>query len=331
MKLSFQVSSTRTTDEWLAFAHQADDYGFAEIHLADRLDFHFPTWPTLFAMARHTQRILLGTGVTNPYLRHPVLAAKLLSLLDEESGGRAVLGLGMGSVWHYQMLGITELHAYTTLREAVTIIRRLTAGGAADFEGQVFSATADFAFPWQPTREHIPVFIGTRSPGVMGIAGEVADELHLPFCIAHEFVKVAQGRARAGMTSAGREGDLIPISAGPLLCIAEDRDAALRDARLRLPEYIAFMKYPCEVMGIPYEDALRLHQAWRERDEAYMLQHVTDQMIAGFTLAGAPADIIKQIERLHEIGLSHLTLNEPGPDLVSAVDLLGGKVLPHFL
>jgi len=164
----------------------------------------------------------------------------------------------------------------------------------------------------------------------MGIAGELADELHLPFCIAPEFVKAAQERAQAGMTRAGRAGDLIPISAGPLLCIAEDREAALRDARLRLPEYIAFMKYPCQVMDIPYEDALRLHQAWRTGDEEFMLQHVTEQMIAGFTLSGAPGDIVRQLEQLHEIGVSHITLNEPGPDRVGAVDLLGQKVLPHF-
>ena len=110
MKLSFQLSSSRTTNEWLAFARQADDYGFAEIHLADRLDFQFATWPILFAMACHTQRVLLGTGVTNPYLRHPALTAKMISLLDQESRGRAVLGLGLGIVWQYQMPGIKELH-----------------------------------------------------------------------------------------------------------------------------------------------------------------------------------------------------------------------------
>ncbi len=330
MKLSFQVSSGLSSDEWLSLAQQAEEYGFHGIHVADRLDFQFPTWPTLFAMARHTSRIRLGTGVTNPYLRHPAITAKMISLLDAQSNGRAVLGLGLGSTWHYKMLGMSELRPYTTMREAIAIIRQLAAGKAADFAGSVFSVTADFAFPWEPTRERIPIFIGSRSPGVMEIAGEVADELHLPFCVAPEFVRAAQKHAQDGMDRAGRKGELIPIAAGPLVCIAQDREAALLDARLRLPEYMAFMKYPFELMGIPFEQAQRLHQAWREGDENYLLSNVTDQMIAGFTLTGAPGDIIRQIEQLQNIGISHLTLNEPGPDRVGSIDLLGQNVLPHF-
>ena len=130
------------------------------------------------------------------------------------------------------------------------IIRQLTAGQAAAFEGRVFSLTGELVLPWEPVRARIPIFIGSRSPGVMAIAGELADELHLPFCIAPEFVALARARIQEGIKRAGRTDELIPLSVGPLVCIAEDADTALLDARRRLPEYIAFMKYPCEVMGI---------------------------------------------------------------------------------
>ncbi len=53
-------------------------------------------------------------------------------------------------------------------------------------------------------------------------------------------------------------------------------------------------------------------------------------MVAGFTLAGSPQDIIGQIEQLQANGVGHVTLNEPGPDRLGSVDLLGQEVLPYF-
>jgi 5,10-methylenetetrahydromethanopterin reductase len=49
------------------------------------------------AIAAHvTDRIQLGTGVTNPYTRHPAVAAGAVASIQGESGGRAVLGIGRG-------------------------------------------------------------------------------------------------------------------------------------------------------------------------------------------------------------------------------------------
>src|SRR5262249_31139667 len=53
-------------------------------------------WVSLSATALRTSRILLGTRVTDPYVRHPALTAVAVASLDELSSGRAILGLGAG-------------------------------------------------------------------------------------------------------------------------------------------------------------------------------------------------------------------------------------------
>ena len=61
----------------------------------------------LNVLARETRRINLGTGVTNPYLRHPNLIAASIATLDRSSNGRAFLGLGRGEPdWYRNAFGM---------------------------------------------------------------------------------------------------------------------------------------------------------------------------------------------------------------------------------
>src|SRR5581483_4993639 len=187
MKLSLQMHSVRSLDDWIALARLAEELGFAEIHIAERLDFPYPTWPTLFVMAEHTQRIGLGTGVTNPYTRHPAVTAKMIAMLDHYSRGRATPGIGQGDLWQFDQLCIAHHNPLATLRESVQVIRYLLAGKDNGFSGHVFTLKPGLGFKWKGYREHTPITVGSRSRGGMAVAGEVADELHLPNCVAHEF------------------------------------------------------------------------------------------------------------------------------------------------
>jgi hypothetical protein len=64
--------------------------------LNPRLDVHDP-WVLLGAMAERTDRVRLGTLVTPLARRRPWVVAKHVTTLDHLSGGRAVLGVGLGS------------------------------------------------------------------------------------------------------------------------------------------------------------------------------------------------------------------------------------------
>ncbi len=83
----------------------------------------------LGAMARETTRVRLGTGVTNPYLRHPALLAASSSTLDLVSGGRSFLGLGRGQEeWYREALGIPVGKPTRALRETFDLLDQWWAG-----------------------------------------------------------------------------------------------------------------------------------------------------------------------------------------------------------
>lgn len=330
MKISLQMHSIHSLDEWASFARVAEDWGFAEIHIAERIDFPYPTWPALFLMAEHTQRIGLGTGVTNPYSRHPALTAKMIALLDVYSHGRAVLGIGQGDLWQFDQLGIVHRRPLRALRESVQIIRRFLSTDSAAFAGEIFSVPEGYTFPWQPYRDDLPIFVGSRSPGGMAVAGEVADELHLPQCVAPEFIALAQRQLRKGMQKAGRSGEPIPLASSPQLGLSHDRAAAIRFAQKRIGGFITWMELPRQLMGISQDETDQLSKAYQAGDHEYLYKNISRQYLEAFAVAGTPRDVIEQLERLADLGVDHVTLNEPGPNRNEALELLAKEVLPYF-
>jgi alkanesulfonate monooxygenase SsuD/methylene tetrahydromethanopterin reductase-like flavin-dependent oxidoreductase (luciferase family) len=94
------ASWSESSDRW----RRADEMGFDTAFTYDHLWWRsladrpwFATFPTLAAAAVTTSRIRLGSLVTTPNLRHPVLAAKDAVALDDLSGGRFTLGVGAGA------------------------------------------------------------------------------------------------------------------------------------------------------------------------------------------------------------------------------------------
>ena len=66
----------------------------------------------------HTERVQLGTCVTDPFARHPALTAMAIATLDEISNGRALLGFGAG-ISGFPELGIVRKKPAVAMREAI--------------------------------------------------------------------------------------------------------------------------------------------------------------------------------------------------------------------
>src|SRR5512143_4201458 len=125
LRLSIGVSGGLALGDYVALARLAEDYGFHTFSIFDDLMFK-PAWPVLFAVAPHTQRMQVGPSVCNPYLVHPAILAGNAALLDEQTGGRAYLGIGRGAFLEF--LEMQTPNPITTVREAVELIRRLWRG-----------------------------------------------------------------------------------------------------------------------------------------------------------------------------------------------------------
>ena len=96
---------------------------------------------TLSAIAQHTERVRLGTAVLLPALRHPVHLAHQAATLDFISGGRLILGAGVGGAFNdaqrneWRNAGVDATTRATRFEEVVHLVRELTTGEPVSFEG----------------------------------------------------------------------------------------------------------------------------------------------------------------------------------------------------
>jgi alkanesulfonate monooxygenase SsuD/methylene tetrahydromethanopterin reductase-like flavin-dependent oxidoreductase (luciferase family) len=124
-----------------------------------------------------TKHIRLGTGVTNPYIRHPNLMASSVSTLDRLSGGRAFLGLGRGQPeWYRESLGADQGTPLTTLETTIRLLHQWWKPPyrAHSREGvHVY----DWARAIRPLQDRPPIYLAAVGPKALDLAARMADGL----------------------------------------------------------------------------------------------------------------------------------------------------------
>jgi 5,10-methylenetetrahydromethanopterin reductase len=155
---AIQLHGTFPMRSYPDLARAVERHDFHELTVHD-VAWWRPVWPVLTLVGAATERVLVGPDVTHPLLVHPVVTAASLAALDELTGGRAVLGVGRGSL--LEPLGIAPA--------APAAVRRLV----EEVEGHLASG-----FHWEPPRRRVPVFVGAFGPRMLelacqGWAGEV--------------------------------------------------------------------------------------------------------------------------------------------------------------
>ena len=95
---------------------------------------------TMSAIAAATSTLQIGTGITNPYTRHPAQTASGIASLDELSGGRAFLGIGAGGSLTLDPLDIERQRPLTAVREIIEVCRS-TMGEAISKSGSPVPST----------------------------------------------------------------------------------------------------------------------------------------------------------------------------------------------
>src|SRR4051812_30395908 len=160
MKVSLQLIPEQPAEELLAAVQAADELGYYACYSADEI-YHKDAWMLLGAAAGRTERIRLGPCVAPLYMRDPTLVAQLAATLDELSGGRAEIVLGIGNVAMLAQYGIEwqGTRPIARLREAHRVLRTLLDEGTIDFAGDFFTYEG-VTTAARPVQEHLPVKLG---------------------------------------------------------------------------------------------------------------------------------------------------------------------------
>jgi probable F420-dependent oxidoreductase len=165
-------------------------------------------------LAATTEHLRLGTCVVVAPLHSPAILAKRTATLDLLSGGRLLLGLGIG--WQreeYAAVGVPFEGRGQRLEECVGAMRALWADHPATYEGKSVSFT-NVHLTLSPTNGRVPIVLGGNSEPAVRRAGRIADGW-FPYVISPEDLARGAHALRDSAEAAGRSGDDIEITVWP--------------------------------------------------------------------------------------------------------------------
>jgi alkanesulfonate monooxygenase SsuD/methylene tetrahydromethanopterin reductase-like flavin-dependent oxidoreductase (luciferase family) len=169
---------------WLESAERLEDAGYAGVwawdHFMGRGERTRPVlecWTTLTLAAARTERVTVGSFVTNVMNRHPAVLARMVGTLQIATRGRAVLGIGIGGhAAEHEAYGIPFPdipERVARLEEAVAVVRALWTGGPVTQNGVFYPLRDAVAFP-TPTPPP-PIVIGGETRAGARLAARIGD------------------------------------------------------------------------------------------------------------------------------------------------------------
>ncbi|HEY2768453.1 MAG TPA: LLM class flavin-dependent oxidoreductase, partial [Solirubrobacteraceae bacterium] len=198
------ISPGRTIDGAIERVRLAESLGYETVyttHIAGRESL---TVVTAYALA--TREIRVGTGVVPIYTRTPATMAQTAATIDELSGGRLTLGLGVShrpvvEGWHGQTID----RPVREMREYASIVRAILRG---EDPPPSEKWPTGFHLVGLDPRPQLPIYVAALSPAMLRLAGETADGVMLWLCCPSYIrdvviPEVSAGRERAGRTLKG--------------------------------------------------------------------------------------------------------------------------------
>ena len=207
---------------WLESARRLDAAGYAGLwswdHFMGKGDTTVPVvegWTILAMVAAVTSRVTVGPFVLNNMNRHPAVVARMASTLQIASGGRLILGMGIGGApREHAAYGIEFPEAperVARLEEAVVVIRALWSGGPVSRPSPFYPLTGATAYPVPDPPP--PIVIGGETRSGARLAARIGDgwstfenfEANLPVYL--EALQEAGRRREDQLILAGFQGD----------------------------------------------------------------------------------------------------------------------------
>ena len=326
MQFGFTLKPDHSLERTVDLTRRAEAAGFAYGWLFDSHVLWREPYVLLTLMAQATERMRLGTCVTNPATREPSVTASALAVLDELSGGRMDLGIGRGDSAR-RVLGKPPT-TMATLEESIVAIKGLVEGRSVTYEG------TELRMPWTGNWT-LPVWVAGYGPMALAMTGRIADGVILQLADP-DLVAWFVGQIRAAEVAAGRPPGSVQVQAaapahvGDLdVCRARTRwfpalvsnhvvDLVNKYPREELPE--ALTGYVRDRTGYDY-----LHHAEVGSSNAgFVGDDVTDR----FCVIGSVADHVAKLRRLAEVGVDQFNVYLMNGDEEEMLEIYGRDIIP---
>lgn len=319
-------NSRARIDEMVRLAKAADGAGFSSIWLTEDPD-GWDAFAVLAVLARETTSVSLGTGVTNPFLRHPNLIAASVATLDRISDGRAFLGLGRGQPeWHERLLGVPNLDPLAAVEETVDLLRQWQA------PPHIASASGPIRVNhWERTFNPIsnpPIYLAATGPKMQGLAGRIADGVRFNALASRDYLRESVERVRGAASMAGRDAQTLRFFFDPGIRITDDPAAAIDElkATIAMIHVLPGMERQLRAPGLDVDGVMATVRAAMRTDEVLASggafakmrragdlpaakRTIPDDLVRAVAAVGSERDVRRRLAELAEIGVTDVFFN----------------------
>lgn len=289
-------------------------------------------------IAARTSTIRLATGIAQVTARTPVMTAMTAMELDEISGGRMVLGLGVSGPQVVEGLhGVPYARPLERLRETVDVVRMAFRGEKLVYEGRQtvvpLPGGQGKALRLSITpHPHIPIHLAVLGPVGLEYTGATAQGW-VGTCFVPEHADLYLDPIRSGAAKAGRSFSEIEILANATVAITDDVERLYASRRKALAFQISAMGSPTTNfyfeayarMGYG-EPCTAVRDAWLAGDRQRACALVPQELVEGTSILGTEAMVRERIRAYRDSGVTDLRVDVMGRSAEEKMETLAQAV-----
>jgi 5,10-methylenetetrahydromethanopterin reductase len=315
---------TITAGEAAHYARLAEENGFDSFWIHEN-PFIKDAISLLTNAISNTSRIRVGSGCVSVVTRHPLLTATTFAALNEMSGGRAIMGVGLGGFPWLPSIGVKVFPVQETkplrrIREFLTIANGLLDGGPVSLDGEFFKVN-NIKLESKPTSKPL-IYLAAFGPRLLAMANRfvngiiISPALMTPKVTAQKVKIVQQGKKRIDVAS--------------YILTNVSKDAA--QARNLTKTYYFLLYQVAEVLkpeifepyGLQEKDLEPIKEAWRKRDLAAAAKAMPDAAVDALTITGNPDQCLEKLKEYRNAGVD-LPIIMPIGDIETATKTFATK------
>lgn len=329
MTVSFNVGllPNRPLNECIEMGIIAERLGFDGIWVADSHSVMRDPYAILNVLAIKTEKLKLATGVTHTVTRHPAVLANSWATLHELSGGREILGIGVGeSAVHNLGLKPERLVVF---EEKLNTIRALIKGEKVEYQGR------QIHMPW--SNYNTPIFMACSGPKSLQLGGRIADGILYQVGADPSFHRYALDNIRKGAQAAGRKLDDIKLYARLACAISNDREMAREEVKgyCSIAAGTTFKTVPREYFSDDLYQQLSNFKANYDYAEhgSNQAKHkalLTDDIVDAIAFAGTPEEVLPRFKALLAMGVQGFVLPFSMSDAIPYMETFAKEVIQQI-
>jgi len=297
-------------------------------------------WLLLAAIGALTNKVELGTCVTDAIRRHPSTIALATVTLDRITNGRGMLGIGAGEAQNVVDFGIEFNKPVTKLKEQLEVIDKLFQSdpdNRVDYDGQYYRLINACLQASSIRKPRPPVYIAAGAPKTLELCARYGDGW-IPIGYTPELFKAHADVIRGHAKTLGRDLTDFQFANDVDIYFTEDGEEAWN----KMKNAVKVSLYKPELLkvhNIQQDSEFDFRRYFTEytMDKPELMEQmkkaalsIPDSVARTAIGVGKPDEVIEMLERFIKSGVNHFIIRFWGDGYFKNIEMFGKKVIPYF-